>query len=330
MSFPLFRFSVLPVFKPALIGPGVITTFSYHGVLAVRADLWRRRAGLAEEEATWRQAADRWCLEKRGKKSIRDDVSRLKWLTARLGEQPLNSLSSTYLRDVLDQKLAQGASPATVNRYAALLRSILRRCERVWRWMERAPVIDIPSEPPKRFYVLTRQQADRLLAELPMHLASMAEFSLATGLRMSNVTGLEWGQVDRGSGLAWIFPDQAKAGRAIGVPLNDTAMRVLKVVEGQHTRFVFTYEGRKVARTSTAAWYKACRRAGLEGLRWHDLRHTWASWHAKAGTPSNVLQELGGWSTQQMVKRYAHFTASELRPYACAIDGSEAPDGSTG
>ena len=293
---------------------------------AVRADLWRRRAGLTEEQATWRQAADRWCFEKRGKKSIRDDISRLKWLNARLGDQPLATMTSMYLRDLLDQKLAEGASPSTVNRYAALLRSILRRSERVWRWIDRAPVIDIPSEPPKRFYVVTRDQADRLLLELPSHLALMAEFSLATGLRMSNVTGLEWGQVDRASGLAWIYPDQAKAGRAIGVPLNSTAVRVLGAVEGQHVRFVFTYAGRQVARTSTAAWYKACRRAGLEGLRWHDLRHTWASWHAKAGTPSNVLQELGGWSTQQMVKRYTHLTVAELRPYACSIDRRHSGD----
>ncbi len=69
-----------------------------------------------------------------------------------------------------------------------------------------------------RVYV-TREEADRLLANLPPHLASMAAFSLATGLRRFNVTGMQWSQVDLVRRVAWIHPDLAKARRAIPVPL---------------------------------------------------------------------------------------------------------------
>ncbi len=51
-------------------------------------------------------------------------------------------------------------------------------------------------------------------------------------------------------------------------------------------------------------------------FRWHDLRHTWASWHVQNGTPLHALQELGGWETADMVRRYAHLAAEHLAPYA--------------
>ena len=57
---------------------------------------------------------------------------------------------------------------------------------------------------------------------------------------------------------------------------------------------------------------KAVKQAGLEDFREHDLRHTWASGHAQAGTPSNALQEMGGWESAEMVLRCAHLAAEHL------------------
>jgi hypothetical protein len=68
-------------------------------------------------------------------------------------------------------------------------------------------------------------------------------------------------------------------------------------------------------------WYAALKRAGIENFRWHDLRHTWASWHVQQGTPLHALQELGGWETAEMVRRYAHFSAEHLAPYADRLCG---------
>lgn len=63
-------------------------------------------------------------------------------------------------------------------------------------------------------------------------------------------------------------------------------------------------------------WYAALARAGIEDFRWHDLRHTWASWHVQGGTPLYALQEMGGWESPEMVRRYAHLTADHLAEYA--------------
>jgi integrase len=202
----------------------------------------------------------------------------------------------------------------------ALIRAILRRAERQWRWIERAPAVTLAPEPRHRIRWLTHDEADLLLYELPEHLEKMARFTLATGLRAANVCFLEWSQVDLERRMAWIHPDQAKARRAIAVPLNTDAMIVLRRCQGQHPTRVFTFRGEPIAEANGPAWYKALKRTGIEHFRWHDLRHTWASWHVQSGTPLHVLQELGGWSSAAMVQRYAHLSAAHLAEYATAIE----------
>ncbi len=154
------------------------------------------------------------------------------------------------------------------------------------------------------------------MSELPPHLAAMMQFTLATGLRESNVTQLEWSQVDMKKQCAWIHADQVKTNKSIAVPLNTDAMRVIRQQIGKNETFVFTYKGEPVTRANNHAWQKALKRAGIEDFRWHDLRHTWASWHVQNGTPLHALQELGGWSSADMVRRYAHLSQQHLAGYA--------------
>ncbi|MCA1324765.1 site-specific integrase [Herbaspirillum sp. alder98] len=103
------------------------------------------------------------------------------------------------------------------------------------------------------------------------------------------------------------------------IPLNEDAMRVLLARHGAHPVYVFTCRGNKIIQASTAAWYQALERAGIQDFRWHDLRHTWASWHVQSGTPLLALQELGGWESFDMVRRYAHFSQHYLSVFAANL-----------
>ena len=120
-------------------------------------------------------------------------------------------------------------------------------------------------------------QRGGLLNELPVHLETMARFSLLTGLRESNVTKLEWNQIDLQRHVAWIHPDQAMTEKALGVPLNNEAVNILRSQIGKYLRYVFVYKGKPVLKANNHAWRKALNRAGITHFRWHDLRHTWAS-----------------------------------------------------
>ena len=213
-------------------------------------------------------------------------------------------------------------SNATVNRTLEVVRAILRKAANEWDWINKAPSIRMLSEPTRRVRWITREEANRLLEVLPSHLRAMAQFSLETGLRKSNVTGLRWSQVDLVRRTAWIHPDQAKARKAIAVPLSAAAVVVLREQIGKHPDYVFSYRGKPVTQVNTKAWRQALKRAGIENFRWHDMRHAWASWHVQAGTPLHVLQELGGWESVEMVRRYAHLSSDHLAEYVERMSGT--------
>ncbi len=281
----------------------------------------------------------------------------LRWLSQHLRGRELGAITDEVIRQVKSARGAEAvnrreierateagkkppapkpSSGATVNRHLAQLSAILHYAHRRG-WLAAVPPIAKAPEPAKRVAWLTRDQADTLLAELPPHLAAMARFALATGLRESNIRLLTWQQVDMARAVAWYEADEMKAGRTHSVPLNDDALIVLATQRGMHKRWVFpvprwekkespTDKPRQVwdsptGKISNHAWRKACERAGVPWLRFHDLRHTWASWHVQQGTPLPVLQELGGWASLAMVQRYAHLGSSHVAAWAGNVSG---------
>ena len=225
--------------------------------------------------------------------------------------------------DVIDAikaaKLKAACKP-TVNRYLALVRAILLRSRDDWEWIDKVPKVKLFKEGSGRERSITVAQAETLVSELPAHQRDVVVFALATGLRQSNVLGLEWSHVDLAAGHAWVGAGQSKNGKPIAVPLNATALEVLRRQLGKHRERVFTYAGKPLGHANTRAWRKALKRAGIGNFRWHDLRHTWASWHRQSGTPTHELQRLGGWRSSVMVERYAHLAPDHLAKAADRLD----------
>ncbi|MDP1708818.1 MAG: site-specific integrase [Gammaproteobacteria bacterium] len=285
----------------------------YHDRL--KADLWRVESLGERPQYTWKEAVVKWLKEKSHKASTDKDREILQWVDPYLGGKRLNEINRALLDQIAEAK-ADGSTRATANRYMALIRAILRRAAYEWEWLDKAPKVPMYPVKNRRVCWITREQAERLLSFLPPHQAAMARFGLATGLRQRNVCRLAWSQVDLQRQVAWIHADQAKARKAIPVALNSEAVGVLRQQVGKHPEYVFTYDGEPVWWVNTKAWRRAVKLAGLSDFRWHDLRHTWASWHAQAGTPLNVLQEMGGWECSEMVRRYAHLAAEHLAEHA--------------
>ncbi|RUQ28716.1 MAG: site-specific integrase [Candidatus Competibacteraceae bacterium] len=281
-----------------------------------KAECWRQVKLGERPRYTWQQAVVRW-LKAQPDSPWRDYAkSTLRYADPLLGHRYLDQIDREILDQLKQQKQATKVTPATVNRMLEVIRVILNTARQDWGWIDTTPSIHMLPEPQRRIRWLTKDEADRLLTELPEHLVAMAQFTLATGLRERNVVELDWKQVDLEQRRAWIHADQAKGKRAIAVPLNAEAIVILREQQGKHPQRVFTFEGRPVTRANNHAWRKALIRAGIENFRWHDLRHTWASWHVQAGTPLPVLKELGGWATLDMVMRYAHLGADHLAEHA--------------
>lgn len=285
----------------------------YHDKL--KNSLWEQDKLGAKPKYKWEDAVIRWISETKQKATQHDDLTHLRWLDIYLKSRTLDGITRDDIDTITQSRVAEGVTNATANRTLAVIRAILRKACNEWDWIDKHPKIKLLPEPKKRVRWLTHEEASKLLSELPEHLNAMARFTLETGLRQANVSGLTWSQVDLDRRCAWIHPDQAKARKAIPVPLSPAAIGIIKEQTGKNEEYIFTYEGNKIVNVSTRAWRKALDRADIEDFRWHDLRHTWASWMVQKGCPLHVLQELGGWSDYKMVQRYAHFNSEHLAQY---------------
>lgn len=324
-----------------------------------KAELWRIDKLGEVPDVTFEEACLRWIEEKADKKSLDDDKSRMGFWLLHFEGVKLKDITEAKLYtaiskmtnrraaenwklrvealarkglEIPEQKVQQ-VSTSTKAKHLALMKSLLRAAERDWKWLEKAPVIKVPQVRNKRVRWLEPVEAQRLVDECPEPLKSVVKFALSTGLRRSNIIDLEWSQIDMQRRVAWIHPEQSKSSKAIGVALNDTACRALRDQIGKHNKWVFVHtqaakrsDGtatpivRKMRIDSNTAWRLALQRAGIENFRFHDLRHTWASWLIQAGVPLSVLQEMGGWESIEMVRRYAHLAPSHLTEHARQID----------
>jgi integrase len=145
--------------------------------------------------------------------------------------------------------------------------------------------------------------------------------AVSTGLRESELFGLTPAHIDLAQRNAWVANDKAKSGRARSVPLNDDACDVIERRLRQTKRYVFTREGndKRISMHDYYTFERACQHIGIEDFHWHDLRHTWASWHIQQGTPLMALKELGGWETLEMVRKYAHLAPNHIAAHANAV-----------
>lgn len=281
----------------------------------LRSRYWRE-AKLGESFHTFAEAVERY-LSETDKRSKDKDEQRLRWFLTNkeIAKLPLRDFNREVL-DAARAKLSEGLSKTTVNHYLAVIRALLRKAHGEWGWLDAVPKVPMFKRQLPEPRWLTRAEFARLVGKLPPHTADLARFAVATGLRRSNITGLTWDRIDLKRGTAYIPGSQAKAGRGIPVALNADAVAVLKRWQGKDSRHVFVYKGRPITQVATKAWRKACVAAGCPGLRFHDLRHTWASWQVQAETPLSALQEMGGWASFEMVRRYSHLSPGHLRQYA--------------
>lgn len=270
-----------------------------------KGEIWRQAKLGERPPVSWGQAVAKWLKEK--PRSTED-----RYVIAAFEIDPRKILPL----DPDDVESRLSSNPATFNRYLSIVVAIhnLSKVD--------PPAIERKKAPKGRTRWLTLEEWERLKtaldAESPL-LRQAAEFTLETGLRENNVLELEWGQIDLRRRVAWLHSDQTKGGESLGVPLNDAACAILEARRGVHKQWVFGNPDQPLSRASNRAWYTARRKAKLKGFRWHDLRHTWASWHVMNGTRLETLQELGGWKTLQMVRRYAHLAPEHLHAAAANV-----------
>jgi len=262
----------------------------------------------------------RYLTENVDKKTLSDDKDHFRKLDPYLGNKLLREVCMDTLWPFIHQrKDVDGVQNSTINRALEIVRRILHLARDEWNWLQRFSKIRMLKEPKRRIRFLTREEAEMLLEELPEHLCPVVQFALATGCRMGEILQMEWQRVDFGRRVAWLDPGTTKNGEGRGIPLNNDAVLALRSVHGGHDRYCFTYKSKRMAAIGSG-WKRTLKRVGIENFRFHDLRHTWASWHVMNGTSLQELMELGGWKSYEMVLRYAHLAPEHLAEAAQRIE----------
>ncbi len=277
------------------------------------------RTGVPAEQ-TWQTAVLRYLEDNAEKRSLPIDKLHLLELDPYLRDKCLGDINMDVLREFVQHRLrVDGVANATVNRALEIVRRILYLARDDWEWIMRVPKIRMLKEPKRRVRFLKDMEADRLMLALPEHMVPVVRFALATGCRMREILRLEWSRVDLDRRVSWLEAGTTKNEEGRGVPLNRDAILALREVQGQHERWCFTYKGKRMEAIGSA-WKRSLKRAGIEKFRFHDLRHTWASWHVMNGTSLQELMELGGWKSYEMVLRYAHLAPEHLSDAASRIE----------
>jgi len=294
-----------------------------------KSKAWRGRVVGDKEQHTVDEAINLYLKEHEHKRSYRDDERSGNWWKEQLKSAQvtlLDDITPEIIRGIRDEELERTGrtgkkiTVATVNRKLAFLRSVLRAAQLEWQWLDKPIKVKLlPGEGQRERY-LEPHEVERLVAALPEPFNFMALFAVSTGLRQGNVLGLKWSQVNLAQRFIRFSDKVMKNGRPFAIALNETAITCIRAQLGKHDEYVFVRDGEPMSWLPSNIWAAALKEAGLNDVRWHDLRHTWASLMRQAGIGLDDLQEMGGWESPLMVKRYAHLDVSHLAPKAAVLD----------
>ena len=206
-------------------------------------------------------------------------------------------------------------APATVNRYTAALSHAFSVAAIEWEWLENSPMRKVRKlkEPRGRIRFLSDNERDRLITtckentDTILHIALI--LALGTGARKMEILGLRWQDVDFKRKV--ITLQKTKNGEIRVLPLTGYGLQLLEAhaaKEHSDTDFVFPNKFGTAPVSIKRCWKTAVKEAGIDNFRFHDLRHSAASYLAMNGASLPELAEVLGHKTLAMVKRYAHLS----------------------
>lgn len=246
----------------------------------------------------------------------------LEWWCKQIGKMKLVDVTPqiiTECRDILlDEVITKGTKetqrkPATVVRYLATLSIVFSCAVKDWGWLDRNPCQSVrkPVVNNAKDRYLSDKEREHLLTvcrdSKHPYLHTLVMLAIYTGARYGELVSLTWKQVDLKS--RWMTLDKTKNGEKRRIPLTEdvvTMLRQLKRKQVIHSPLVFPRTDGKAPLDMRKAWEKTKTKAKLDNFRFHDLRHTAASYFAMSGCSLLEIADLLGHKTLAMVKRYSH------------------------
>ena len=253
------------------------------------------------------------------------DISAFKRLSEFFGGLMLIDITPAKISDYKSLRITKGIKPATISRELEVLRHALNLSIQ-WEWIETNPFskvkLDKPNNQIERW--ITSEEEKCLLDVSVSWLKEIIVFALNTGMRQDEILSLQWSQIDLIRRTATLLITKNKEKRT--VPINQTVYDLLKFKSKIRylSGYVFTSQAgiKIIARNLLRAYYDARKKAGLEDVRFHDLRHTFATRLVQAGVDLYTVAKLLGHKDIRMTQRYAHHNSESLRHGVDILDRS--------
>lgn len=245
------------------------------------------------------------------KKGYKQEIPRLQaWLKHPLSKRDIFSIKPVDVADYRDKRLKMGKSPSTVRIELSLLSAVFKHAKHEWGYSNLVnPVADIKRPAPSkgRDRRLEGQELEELLKETSgTYMAPLILLAIETAMRAGEIASLKWENINLIKRIA-VLPDTKNGDKRI-VPLSLKAIEILNGLDKNGLN-VFQLQSSYVI---TDAFRRAVKRAGISGLRFHDLRHEAVSRLFEKRLNVMEVASISGHRSLQMLQRYTHLRAEEL------------------
>ena len=253
---------------------------------------------------------------------VRDTVAKRSWKRDELslthlkdffGDRKLSAITSKDILDYQSKRLKDGVKPATVNRELACLKHLFNIAKQRSKFFGENPVSKVKflEENNQLERVLNSEEEEQLISNSAQHLRPILFTAIHTGMRKSEILSLKWCNIDLENNIITVEPTNTKSKRLKRIPINSTLRRVLleqKLKTSFSENVFLNPEGKPYQRGDSLkrCFEGALRRANIQGLRFHDLRHTAATRMIESGASIVAVSKILGHSSLITTMRYSH------------------------
>ncbi len=229
-------------------------------------------------------------------------------------------VTTDAIRSFIRKRQEEDAANGTINRSLALLRRMFRLAVQDGK-LHDVPHFPMLKEAPPRRGFLEHADFQKLRMELPECLRPVATMGYYTGMRKSEILGLRWSNVNLLDAEIRLDPGATKNDEPRTVPLFGELFEMLKIEREKNpgAELVFTCDGERIG-SFYKAWKSACKRVGLAGLVFHDLRRTGVRNLVRAGVPEGVAMAISGHKTRAVFERYNIVSGRDLKDAASRLE----------
>lgn len=281
----------------------------------------RHFVGIAAKKHTLRDLVERFLDHP----SLKDKTKvtygpQLKWWTSHLGNTSLADITPDNISRLQDRLIKSGLQSSSANRYIAALSSAFTMAVKEFGWAESNPCSSVRklAESRGRTRFLTNDERTRLLGTCDEsgfpELYIIVVLALSTGARKSELRWLYWDDVDLQQGI--LLFRETKNGTMRSVPLVGLGLELLRdwsKIRRVNTELVFPGKNSQTPILFERSWRTVLNDAEIKDFRFHDLRHSAASYLVMNGVHLRTVAEIMGHKTLSMVQRYSHLSPEHLR-----------------